>query len=135
MVEIVRVLVINDHRIFGEAIEMVLKAERGIETIGVVGNGEEATVRSCQERPDVALIDFDRPAIDGMAVTRRIKAGSPKTQVVMMTAFPQPAILAGAIESGVSDVVLTTKGAPELLEAVRRVGAQGRVLPRAASLS
>jgi NarL family two-component system response regulator LiaR len=125
----IRVIVVEDHRMFAEAVELLLTGEEGIDMIGAVGSGEEALELIRSDQPDVALVDFDLPGIDGIQTTRLIKEMSPATQVVIITAFQEPAIVAGAIEAGASGFIPKTQAAEDLLEVVRKAGAGEMVLP------
>ena len=125
----IRVLVVDDHRMFAEALEMLLRSEPGIEMMGAVGSAEEALERCRQQAPDVALVDFDLPGVDGIEATRMLKELSPETQVVIITAFQEPEIVARAVEAGASGYIPKTQAAEELLDVVRKAGAGEIVLP------
>jgi len=125
----IRVLVVDDHRMFAEAVELLLRGEDGIDMVGGVGSGEEALEQFRHDPPDVALVDFDLPGIDGIETTRLIKEMSPATQVVIITAFQEPEIVAGAVEAGASGFIPKTQAAEDLVDIVMRAGAGEMVLP------
>ena len=60
----VRVLVVDDHRMFAEALEMLLAGEEDVEIAGAVGTGEEALEMVERVTPAVVLMDIDLPGID-----------------------------------------------------------------------
>jgi DNA-binding NarL/FixJ family response regulator len=125
----IRVMVVDDHRMFAEAVELLLTGEEGIEMVGAVGSGEEAIELIRTDAPDVALVDFDLPGIDGVQTTRRIKETAPDAQVVIITAFQEPSIIAGAVQAGASGFISKTQAAEDLVQIVRRAGAGEMVLP------
>ena len=125
----ISVLVVDDHRMFAEAIELLLAGHEGIEIIGAVGTGEEAIELATKKAPDVVLMDIDLPGIDGIETTRRIRAKVPNAQVIVITAFQEPATIASAIQAGASGYLPKTKAADELLSVIRKAADGDMILP------
>jgi two-component system, NarL family, response regulator LiaR len=125
----VRVLVVDDHRMFAEALEMLLAGEEDVEIAGAVGTGEEALEVVARVSPHVVLMDIDLPGIDGIEATRRIRELSPSTQVVIITAYQEPAVMAQAIEAGACGFVPKTQTADQLVGVIRGAAAGEMVLP------
>src|SRR5436309_4577353 len=125
----IRVLVVDDHRMFAEALEMLLAGEQDVEIAGVVGTGEEALEVVARVSPHVVLMDIDLPGIDGIEATRRIRELSPSTEVVIITAYQEPAVMARAIEAGACGFVHKTQTADQLVGVIRGAAAGEMVLP------
>src|SRR2546427_5463553 len=125
----VRVLVVDDHRMFAEALEMLLAGEEGVEIAGAVPTGEEALEVVARVSPHVVLMDIDLPGVDGIEATRRIREMSPLTQVVIITAYQEPAVMARAIEARACGVVPKTETADQLVGGIRGAAARGVGLP------
>lgn len=125
----VRVLVVDDHRMFAEALEMLLAGEKDVEIAGAVATGEEAIEVVARVNPDVVLMDIDLPRMDGIEATRQIRELSPLTQVVIITAFQEPAVMARAIEAGACGFVPKTQTADQLVSVIRGAAAGEMVLP------
>jgi CheY-like chemotaxis protein len=77
MAEPPRVLVVDDHEMFSEALALLFGREPGIELVASLPVGEDAVARCREEAPDVVLMVVDLPGIDGIEATRRIRAASP----------------------------------------------------------
>ena len=125
----ISVLVVDDHRMFAEALEMLLAGEEDVEIAGAVGTGEEALEVVARVGPDVVLMDIDLPGIDGIEATRRIRELSPLTQVVIITAYQEPAVMAQAIEAGACGFVPKTETADQLVGVIRGAAAGEMILP------
>jgi two-component system, NarL family, response regulator LiaR len=81
------VLMIDDHRMFADALEMA--GEEEIDVVGIAGTAEEAFDLCERHCPAVILMDVDLPGMDGIEATRRIMAMCPEARVVIVTTFLQ----------------------------------------------
>jgi len=123
------VLVVDDHLMFAEAIKLLLANEDGIEIVGTVGTGEEAVELAREISPEVVVMDIDLPGIDGIEATRQIRAISPQTQVVVVSAFQQASVMARAVEAGAAGFVPKTRAIDDLIDVIKRAAAGEMVLP------
>jgi DNA-binding NarL/FixJ family response regulator len=114
---------------FAEALEMLLAGEENVEIAGAVGTGEEALEVVARVDLGVVLMDIDLPGIDGIEATRRIRELSPSTQVVIITAYQEPAVMARAIEAGACGFVPKTQTADQLVGVIRGAAAGEMILP------
>jgi len=81
-----RVLVVDDDDVLREALCMLL-TERGIDVVGEAGDGFAGVELARERHPDVVLIDFRMPGMDGLQATNLIKAEEPLIQSVVFTAY------------------------------------------------
>src|SRR5262245_31204087 len=96
----IRVLIVDDHPMFAEGLHLLLRGEDDITVVGTVGRGEEAVAVAERTLPDVALVDIDLPGIDGIETTARLRQLPGDTQVVVITAYQAPEMMAKAVEAG-----------------------------------
>ncbi len=125
----IRVLVVDDHRLFTQALELLLRGEDGIQVVGTAGTGEEALELFRTTPVDVALVDIDLPGMDGIAVTERLAAAHPGVQVVVITAYQHPDVILRAVKAGASGYVMKTEVADALVDAIRLARTGSMVLP------
>lgn len=107
--ETITVMLIDDHRVVRQGLRDFLELQGDIEVVGEAGSGEEGAQLAGQLLPDVVLMDLVMPGIDGVETTRRVKAASPSTKVIVLTSFVDdnkvfPAIKAGAISYLLKDI-------------------------------
>ncbi|WP_399886985.1 response regulator [Streptomyces sp. BBFR51] len=120
----IRVLVADDEALMRAGIRLILANADDIEVVAEAGDGREA-VEACRAQDiDVALVDVQMPGRDGIAATEDISRLSPRTCVVMLTAFGEDAQVTRALRAGAGGFLLKDTGPTELIRAVR-LAAQG----------
>ena len=86
MSEPIRVLLVEDNQVFREALELLLGLRTDIEVAASVDDGTEAAEMAAKVRPDVVLMDYRLPGLDGVQATRAVKEACPEAAVVCLTA-------------------------------------------------
>jgi len=82
----VRILLVEDNKVFREALELLLGLRSDVEVVAAVGDGPEAVSAAVDLHPDVVVLDFRLPGMDGVQVTSAVKAACPDTAVLCLTA-------------------------------------------------
>ena len=116
--EVVRVLVVDDHALFAEALMLTLGIERRIEVVGSASSGLEAVALAEALRPDVVLMDLHMPSMDGIEATRRVRKVSPASRVVIVTAARVRDIAAHALAAGAERCLTKDTPALNLIDAI-----------------
>jgi DNA-binding NarL/FixJ family response regulator len=114
----VRVVIVDDHRLFVDALALLLGHDERLEVIGTAADGRSAIELVVEEQAEVAVIDVRMPEIDGLETARRLRKRSPETSVILVTGMDEPKLAEQARDAGA--VALLTKGAlhEELKEAI-----------------
>jgi DNA-binding NarL/FixJ family response regulator len=117
---IMRVLIADDHSLFRDGITSLLQAA-GFDIVGGVGNGQEAVEAALRLTPDLVLMDFTMPMVNGIDATHQIKAQLPATKIVMLTVADDDRVLIDAIKAGASGYLLKNLNADEFVEMLNGV--------------
>ncbi|WP_372733617.1 response regulator transcription factor [Nocardioides sp.] len=114
----VRVLIVDDSSDMRELYKHAF-AREGFVVVGTAGDGDEAIAAVADLAPDVVVMDVMMPRIDGIAATRQIRAAHPRTQVVALTAFHSPQVVAELFAAGATECVLKGGALSEIAAAIR----------------
>jgi DNA-binding NarL/FixJ family response regulator len=117
-------IVADDHPAMVEAVSDVL-IESGVAVVGRARDGEDALTKIEARQPDVALIDIRMPRLGGIEVARRLATSSPKTAVILYTAYGDRALLTEALDAGARGFVLKEAPLADLARAIELVARGG----------
>jgi DNA-binding NarL/FixJ family response regulator len=114
----VRVVIVDDHRLFVDALALLLGHDDRLEVIGTAGDGPTAIELAVSGHAEVAVIDVRMPEVDGLETARRLRTRSPETKVILVTGLDEPQLADEARDAGA--VALLKKGAlhDQLKEAI-----------------
>ena len=82
----VRIVLVEDNEVFRDALELLLGLCSDVEVVASVGDGNEALPAVREHEPDVVLMDYRMPGLDGVKATERVRAERPGVAVVCLTA-------------------------------------------------
>jgi DNA-binding NarL/FixJ family response regulator len=114
-----RVLVVDEHRTFGDLIEIAFASETDLECIGTATTVARAQTMVAALHPDVVVMDVHLGHGDGIASTAVLTAGDPCLRVVVLTAFVDPVLMRRAAAAGASALLPKDGSMADLLAAVR----------------
>ncbi|MEN3609323.1 response regulator transcription factor [Plantactinospora sp. ZYX-F-223] len=117
----IRALLADDEELIRVAVAALLELEPDIEVVAQAGDGRTAVQAALAHRPDVAVVDLEMPALDGLGVAAELARTLPSCAVVILTGRGRPAHLRRALTTGARGFL--AKGAPggALADVVRRV--------------
>jgi DNA-binding NarL/FixJ family response regulator len=127
----IRVAVIDDHRVFAEALASRLADEPDLEVIGTAAAATEAMEMFLDKEIDVVALDLDLAGEDGLAVGRRLREQWPDLGIVVVTAAADDSRVAEAVQMGVRGWVAKQSAIESLLTAIRGAARGETHLPAA----
>lgn len=113
-----RVLVVDDHALFAEALMLTLAIDERLEVVGCAASGAEAISLAAALRPDVVLMDVHMPNVDGIQATRRIRNLSPRPEVVMVSGESSAETKRYALAAGAARYLTKDTPARTLIDAI-----------------
>jgi two-component system nitrate/nitrite response regulator NarL len=119
-----RVLIADDHRLFAEALEVILAGDPRLSVVGHAAAGGEAVRLAKELQPDVVLMDISMPVMDGIEAARAIRAQDGDACILMLTGSNSRADVDGARRAGAAGYVTKDRIASELIDAIVEIAAR-----------
>jgi two-component system response regulator NreC len=114
------VVLADDHPIFRQGLRSLLEKE-GFSIVGEGINGFEAIQLAEKYRPDVAVVDFSMPRLNGLDAAKEIQKVSVRTKVILLTVHREEQYVLEAMAAGVKGYVLKSEAATGLVDAIKEV--------------
>ncbi|NUR77261.1 MAG: response regulator transcription factor [Thermoleophilia bacterium] len=114
----VRVLIVDDQRLFAEALEAILSTDGRISVVGRAEDGRGALELVRKHEPDVVLMDIAMPVMDGIEATRAIRDEAPETRVIVLTGSAAHHDVSRARSAGAAGYVTKDQIAGDLVRAI-----------------
>ena len=121
MVESLRILFADDHEIFRAGLRQVLSADRQIQIIAELADGETALREIRALKPDVAVLDFDLPGRNGLGIVNELRRLRVTTPIIILTGHRDESLFDEALAAGVRGYLLKDDAATDLLRCLRAV--------------
>src|SRR6266550_7335300 len=120
-----RILIADDHHIVRQGLKALLEREQ-FDISGDAADGQEAVRLARECRPDIAVLDFAMPLLNGLGAAREIQQVSPHARTILLTMHTDDHYVQEALRAGVRGYVVKTQVAADLVQAIREVS-RGRV--------
>src|SRR5665648_181136 len=121
-----KIFLVEDHHLMRRGLASLLTTERNVDIIGEVGTGEEGlNMLADMDLPDLVIMDISLPGMNGIEVTRRLKAFNPEIKILVLSMYDNPIFVYKAIEAGASGYILKRAMVEELdlaIDAIIRGG-------------
>lgn len=116
-----RVMLVDDHAIFREALRSMLAVEADIEVVGEAGNGRQAMGLLRDLKPDIVIVDIGMPDMNGIEATAAIVARWPEIRIIALSTHSDRRFVGEMIKAGANGYIVKTAAGTELLRAIRAV--------------
>jgi DNA-binding NarL/FixJ family response regulator len=117
----IKILIVDGYPVIRHMLRMQLELMRDFRVIGEVENTREVVARVRQQKPDVVLVDMDRPGVDALSITRDLHSAIPDIPVVVLGMQYNMEVRQNLRAAGAADFLLKQANPVTLVEAIRRV--------------
>src|SRR6476659_2376272 len=125
----VRVVVADDHPLYRDGVVRALSASGQVEIVAEAEDGRAALAEIQQHLPDVALLDYKLPDLDGVAITNAVVREQLPTRVLLVSAFTDSAVVYKALETGAAGFVSKESRREQIVDAVMACSRGENVVP------
>jgi DNA-binding NarL/FixJ family response regulator len=120
--DMLRILIADDHDVVRSGLRSLIESQTDWEVVAEAADGKEAVSKAIDTRPDVAVLDYSMPLINGAEVTRQIRARLPRTEVLIFTIHDDEMLVRELLCAGARGYVLKSDSRLDLLSAIESVG-------------
>jgi NarL family two-component system response regulator LiaR len=121
--ETIRIMIVDDHDMVRNGLEVMLEVYDDLELVGSVARGEDALLLCPELKPDLVLMDLVMPHMNGVETTQRLHEICPEVQVIALTSFKERELVQGALQAGAMGYLLKDISNEELAKAIREAHA------------
>jgi DNA-binding NarL/FixJ family response regulator len=116
----IRILLVEDNKVFREALELLLGMRADLEVVASVGDGSEAVAACDKYVPQVVLMDYRLPGMDGVQATAAVKESHPEIAVVCLTASANSKEIEALYAAGATACLTKDQELDDIVDAVKR---------------
>jgi DNA-binding NarL/FixJ family response regulator len=114
----VRILIADDHEVVRYGLRQILEAQAHWEVVAEAVDGKEAVAKAIETKPDVCVVDYSLPLMNGLEVTRQIRARVPRTEILIFTMHDSEMLVQGLLRAGARGYLLKADAKSHLIEAI-----------------
>ncbi|KYH01819.1 response regulator transcription factor [Bradyrhizobium sp. DOA1] len=114
----IRIVIADDHEVVRSGLRTILSTRADWEVVGEAADGKDALTAVLSTKPNIAILDYGLPTINGIELTRQIRARCPDTEVLMFTMRDDDSIVERALEAGARAYLLKSEASQFLLSAI-----------------
>src|SRR5690348_18500462 len=119
----IRIVLVEDNQVFREALELLLGMRAEIEVVAAVGDGMEVVDAVAKHRPDVVLMDYRLPGMDGVQATTALKEKYPDLGVVVLTASANSREIDALYAAGATACLTKDQDLETIVETIKQAAA------------
>ena len=123
--EPIDVVLVEDNDVFREALELLLDVTPDIRVVASVSNGEAAVEVCPRVDPDVVLVDYRLPGLDGVETTAAIRSACPQASVVVLTATAEAGEVGALLEAGAVACLTKDRELDDIVRTIRNAAGRG----------
>ena len=114
-----RILIADDHDVVRSGVRHIIEDQPGWSVVAEAADGKDAVAQAIATKPDVAILDYRLPLLDGIEVTRQIRRRVPSVEVLNFTMHDDESLLREALSAGARSYVQKSDAGQHLISAVQ----------------
>ncbi len=122
--KLVRILLADDHELLRQGLRTLIEDQSGWQVCGEATTGREAVAKARELKPDIVVMDFTMPELNGMEATRQIRTALPRTQVLILTMHESEELVREVLAAGARGYVLKSDAGRVLVDALKALADQ-----------
>lgn len=127
----ITLVISDDHKIFREGLRALIQSYSDeLKILGEAGSGRAAITLIEETCPDIVILDFSMPDLDGLDVLKIIKEKQPNIKIIMLTAHYDPVIFSSAMDLGINGFVLKDDTFEDILSAIKTVSVDEKFISK-----
>ena len=115
---VTRILIADDHEVVRAGLRRMLESQPSWEVVAEVADGKDAISKAVETKPDIAVLDYSLPLVNGIEATRQIRARLPKTEVLIFTMHDNETLIQDLLKAGARGYLLKTDANHHLINAI-----------------
>jgi len=119
----IRILIADDHDVVRSGLRRTVEAQPNWQVVAEAADGKEAVEKALETKPDVAVIDYSLPLINGVDATRQIRSAQPTTEVLIFTMHDNETLIQEVLKAGARGYLLKTDASRHLIGAIETLAA------------
>jgi DNA-binding NarL/FixJ family response regulator len=113
-----RILIADDHEVVRSGLRAIIETHSNWTVAGEASDGEQALTLALDTRPDIIIADYSMPVVNGLEVSRRLKALRVRSEVLILTMHESDELLTEALLAGVRGFLLKSDARQHLISAI-----------------
>ena len=118
-IRVIKVIIADDHAMVRQGLAQLLNDDRHMRVIGEAGNGLEAVAMTRKLKPDVVVLDYTMPVMDGLSAVEEIRRVCPRVKILILTVHENAHYAVQAFEAGAHGFVIKSAVFRELTQGIR----------------
>jgi DNA-binding NarL/FixJ family response regulator len=117
----ISVIIVDDHRLFNDGLHQMLKSQPGIDVLAQVYDSREAEQTIMKLKPDVVLVDFNMPHINGIELTKQLVSSVKEIRVLILSMYHEEMYTEKFRKAGSKGYIFKTASVEEVVTAIREI--------------
>ncbi len=116
-----KIAIADDYPVYRDGLQVTLSSDENLEVIFEADNGQELLDKMQDELPDLVIMDYKMPVMDGMMATRQIKEKYPAIKVLVISMFHDDKFIRHLMENGADGYLLKDAEPEDIMSAIRKL--------------